>query len=659
MIYLDFETQSEVNIKNCGSYRYVEGIYFKPVCMAYAYDDDEPQLWLPGQPLPKGIATGSDLVIHNAEFEYNVFHSDWFKWHEYDVSSITYDRIIDTQALAATFGFPIALADLCKALRVEQQKDAAGTRLINKLCVVKNGKVPKPTHKKYAQDFKRLYEYCKQDVRAMRDCYKYMIKKKLSAFEMKVYLHTMKQNRRGLPIDRTSVEQILHVLNVFKDQCNTRLSDITNGVVTSGTQTQRIVQYISGKGFPIQNLQAPYVEDLLSKEVLDKHCEEILQIRQKTSRSSTAKFEKALNMMNKDDRVQGQLKYHKSHTGRFAGRGFQIHNLPRAQHDNPDEVISDFFNMPIPALISKYGNIGEAASKLIRPIVKAPKGKKLCVADFKSVENVCLHWLANDLQTTEDFWKGVDQYKRYASRRFNVAYEDVTKEQRTYAKPCVLGLGYGGGAGALQYVAKGYGINLEWDQAEADKKFYRNMYPQIPKLWYQVSDAMIKAVYDETLVELYTGVATVRFIKRGTYAFILLPSGRFLSYPAPLIQTDAQYGNACFTYMGLDPYTKQWRRLGDQNKRDPDMVVHGGRLVENIIQAIARDLLVYGLLNLEEAGYKIIGSVHDEAIAEIDDEIATDSTLKKFCKTMCILPAWANGLPLMADGYIATRYRKD
>ena len=361
-------------------------------------------------------------------------------------------------------------------------------------------------------------------------------------------------------------------------------------------------------------------------------------------------------MMGLDKRIRGNLKYYGGHTGRFAGVGFQMHNLPRAQHKNPDEVLKDFTDLSLKDIADKYGNIGQAASRLIRPMIKAPKDKLLCVADYVSIENVVLHWLAHDISTTKDFEQGLDQYKVYASRRFNVKYDDVNDSQRTYAKPCVLGLGYGGGSAALQRVASGYGLELSTRAAEKDKQFYRSTYPMIPELWYKTHSAMIKAIKDETIIDLQTGSTTLRFIKRGTYAFIVLPSGRFLCYPAPLLVYDRYYDNLCFTYMGEDSYTKKWRRLGDPN--NGDMGIHGGRLVENIVQALARDLLVHGGLIAKSAGYKLLGSVHDEWIAEVDETV-TSNSLKQFCQIICERQKWAKDIPLRAEGYLAKRYRKD
>lgn len=659
LMFLDFETRSEVDLKKCGSYEYVRGVHFAPLCMAYTINDHpEVSLWTPDKPFPLELMKGCTLLPLNAEFEYNVLKSDWFKWHDYDMDWLSYDNFIDVQALAAIFGFPIMLDKLAKALNVPHQKHKSGTALINKLSIVKNNKVVTPEME--PQKFLEMYEYCRQDVRSTRDCYNMMVKKELSPMEHKVFCHMMEQNQAGLPIDVDSVHTILRVLESYKDRMNKRLARITNGEITKGTQVQRIARYIRRKYPDTDSIAADIIKEMLEMGV-DKETEEILQIRQAVSHSSTAKFQRMLDRLGPDQRIRGNLKYYGGHTGRFAGVGFQMHNLPRAQHDNPEIVISDFERFAVEELIVMYGNLGAAASKLVRPMIMAPDGKMLMVVDYKSIENVMLHWVAGDTQTTEDFRNDLDQYRTYAARRFNVGYDEVTSAQRTYAKPCVLGLGYGGGKGALQRVAGNYGVELSEDEAERDKKFYRATFPMIPRLWYTVQDYMFSATQREHSLKLDTGTATFWFIKRGTYTFILLPSGRFLSYPAPQIQyvDDRKY----FTYMGIDSYTKQWRRLGDQfryvkGEHVPDMAIHGGRLVENIIQALARDILVYGMLQARDAGFNCIGSVHDEAIAEIDESDAGIS-LEPFTDALCTMPPWAEGVPVRGEGYIAKRYRKD
>ena len=662
LLFLDFETRSDVNIKKAGGYRYVNGIHFAPLCMAYAIDDNpEVYLWTPDKPFPMEILRRSTLLPFNVEFEYNVLTSRWFRWHDIDLSWLKHEHFIDVQALARTFGFPAKLEKLVKALGVQHKKDTSGTRLINALCVIKNNKIPTPeTH---ADKFLDLYDYCRQDVRATRDCFNMLVKKDLTPLENRVFIHMQEQNEAGLPIDVESVKAVRVVLGAYVEHCNGQLSKLTNGMITKGTQVQKITAYIKLKFPSVDSIAAPIIKEILDNNLLDTECREILKLRQQVSHSSNAKYTRMMDMLMSDDRIRGNLKYYGGHTGRFAGVGFQMHNLPRAKHDKPEDVLYDFKSMPLFKLMDKYGNLGKAASKLVRPMIKAPEGMLLCVADYVSIENVMLHWVAGDTQTVDDFANKLDQYKTYAARRFNVHYSEVSKKQRTYAKPCVLGLGYGGGAGALQRVAANYGVELSDRAAEKDKKFYRATFPMIPELWYKVSDYMIHTVKTGLTVQINTGTVTIQFVKRGTYAFIILPSGRFLSYPAPMIQRDAKYDRECFTYMGEDPYTKQWRRLGDQNRKvmgvlTPDMPIHGGRLVENIIQALARDILVFGMLQAREVGFNIIGSVHDEAIAEVH-ETATSSSLDWFCEVLCLLPDWAKGAPVRAEGYMDKRYRKD
>jgi DNA polymerase len=637
--------------------------------MAYALDDEPVGLWVPDQEFPSALLSDNTLPAHNIEFEMGVLNHPWFRWNECfekDQRNFTPHDFIDVQAVARLFGFPAKLEELAKVLNVAHQKDAAGTRLINALCVRKSGTRP-PTPETNRAEFMDLYEYCKQDVRTTRACHKALIKNDLSEFEKEVFAHMLLQNHRGFPIDIESVHEIMGQIEESKNIANSKLYQITNGRVTKGTQVQRITNYIRGQGHGLPDLAAPTIAEILDKKMFDSKTREILRCRQAVSHSSTAKFNRMVEMLCKDGRIKGNLKYYGGHTGRFAGVGVQLHNLPRAQHDDPDSVIDDFSTKDIQYLMDTYGNIGAAASKLVRPMIKAEEGKVLYVADYVSVENVVLHWTANDMRTTEDFANKIDQYKRYASRRFNVPYDLVNKRQRTYAKPCVLGLGYGGGAAALQRVAGNYGIVLSDQAAEKDKKFYRSTYPEIPDLWYTVQNFLIQATLEKSLLELHTGTTTIKFIGRDEYSFILLPSDRFLAYPLPQIQRDAQYENQCFTYMGIDGTTKQWRRLGDQHRvlkdgtHAPDMPVHGGRLVENIIQALARDLLVYGMLKAEHAGFRCIGSVHDESIAE-ESTLPAVETLDRFetyCEALCTLPEWARGLPIRADGYVGKRYRKD
>jgi len=370
------------------------------------------------------------------------------------------------------------------------------------------------------------------------------------------------------------------------------------------------------------------------------------------AKSSVAKFDKMRQMCGEGSRIKGNLVYYGGHTGRHAGRGIQIHNLPRASVENTEEVIADFNTLTFIRVSEKYPDMNQTASALIRPMITAPEGKKLVVADYSSVENVVLHWLAGDAKTTMDFRNGLCQYKVYSASRLGVPYDEVTKEQRAESKPDVLGLGYGGGYRALISVAAGYGAVLSETEARNRVKFYRMKYKLIPKLWYNVFNKARAAIETKDPQLLVTPTAQLEFRCAGGYLFILLPSGRRLSYPQVKLDATWMIGakakqvpmSADISYMGVK--NSAWVRVG----------THPGMMVENIVQALARDLLTYGMLCAEQAGYKIEASVHDEAIAECDEDTENADT---FCEYLCMRQKWAESIPLRATGYVGKRYKKD
>ena len=286
-------------------------------------------------------------------------------------------------------------------------------------------------------------------------------------------------------------------------------------------------------------------------------------------------------------------------------------------------------------------------------MIRARPGMKLVVVDFSSRENVMLHWCANDTRTVDEFRRGLSQYKTYAAARFGVKYSAVTEDQRIYAKPCVLGLGYGGGPNALMYVAAGYGLSLTRKEAQRDVNFYRNRYKKVCELWTQVFLKAYEAVSTGDPQYLMTGSTRLEFRCAGGYLFTLLPGGRRLSYPGVKINSEWTINVKGKTI----PMTSKLSYMGVKNSVFMRVGTHPGLLVENIIQAMARDVLMYGLLCVEQAGYPVIASVHDEGIAEVKESSAMDwQTMAAF---MCTRQAWARDIPIRAEGYEAERYRKD
>lgn len=651
-LWIDFETYCDLDIKKVGLYKYVNHPSFHPWCASYAINDEEVDLWVRGEVMPLALfnalaVKAVKIYAHNAEFEYEVLKTLGYE--------LSLRRFVDTQALAGLFGYPLSLDKFCKAIGLPYSKDASGTRLINKLCKPQKKTIKNPSGRWFPdtapEDFFRLYKYCMTDTDIMRKAVKRLPMQELPLLEQYIWGHTVMQNQRGIKIDIKTVNNIVAVLNEFKKRGEQQLSIATGGSVKTAKQLEKMKTFLSENRVNIPNLTKDTVDRYLKKDIPEV-CKIVLELRKQLAHSSVAKFKKMQSMCcDNDKRIRGNLAYYAAHTGRFAGRGLQVHNLPRAQVKDPEKTIK-IFNTRNYELISKtYPDINATASMLIRPMITAEIEKLLIVADYSSIENVILHWCAGDEKTLQDFRNGLCQYKVYSASRLDIPYDKVTKEQRQQSKPDVLGLGFGGGFRALIKVAAGYGVILSPQEAQERVKFYRNKYKLIPRFWRNVYRKAKEAVETKDPQVLITPNTKIQFRCAGGYLFIILPSGRRLSYPQVKLNAVWEIKvngkqvpmTSDISYMGVK--NKMWLRLG----------THPGLMAENIIQALARDILVYGLLCAEQAEYKILMSVHDEGIAEGN----IDCDVEEFCEYMCMKQKWAKTIPLKADGYVAKRYRKD
>ena len=651
-LWLDFETYSDVDIKKAGLYKYVNHSSFMVWCCGYAVDDEPVEIdTTPIMPMDRLDAVLSENAIkiyaHNAEFEYQVLKRLGY--------NIDIKRFVDVMALAGTYGYPLQLDKFAKAIGLPYGKTTGNTRLLNKCCKPQKKTVRNPSGRWYPDtapnDFQSLYEYCKNDVKIMRNAVALLPKDALSPLEQYVWCHTVLQNKRGVKVDRKSIINIIGVLQEFKKEGELKLNKITNKQIQTAKQVAKIKDFLHSKGVKIPNLQKDTIKMYLNTQYkkIPHVCIEVLKLRQQLAHSSVAKFEKMLNMIGEDDRVRGNLAYHVAHTGRWGGRGIQIHNLPTASHIDPEEVLQIFNSGSYINVKYHYPNINEAASKLVRPVIIADKDKKLCVGDYKSIENVLLHWTAGDEETTQDFRNGLDQYKVYSARRLDIDYDEVTKEQRNNSKPDVLGLGFGAGAKALIGVAAGYGVHLSHIEAQNRVNYYRKRYPKIPKLWRDVYRRAKETIVLKEFRILITPTVRIEFIYDEGNLYIKLPSGRYLFYKEVKINE--------IWYVKQVPMTSEISYMGIRQNQWVRIATHPGMLVENIIQALARDCLAYGLLCVEQAGYPVLASVHDEIISEVDN--VDEYSVKQMCEMMCIKRKWAEDLPLNVDGWEGYRYRKE
>jgi len=632
--------------------------------MAYAFDDEAIQLWTYPDLFPTQLLIAVTKVIthgkiyiyaHGAEFEWLVLNRLHFK-------DLDYNSFVDVMALAGTFGYPLGLDKFAKAVGLDHGKTVGSTRLINKLCKRQKKTAFNTTGKWTPQtapkDFTKLYDYCINDVAIMRQAVKRLPQDRLSKFEQFVWGHTAKQNSRGVCIDINTVKSIILVMQEFKKRSERELQTATGGNVQTGKQIAKIKDFLWSIGVRIPNLTVDTVSEYLSQagKYMPAKAIKVLELRKQLAHSSTAKFDRMIDM-EMDNILCGMLKYFGAHTGRYAGTGVQLHNLPRTSLGSESEIeyaISLFNSRNYDTFIDEYPDVNATASKLIRSMIIARPDYKLNVSDYIGIENVLLHWCADDKKTVQEFRDKKDQYKTFASARFKIPYEEVTKKQRDYAKPCILGLGYGGGVDALLGIATTHGVNMTYRQAESEVKFYRHKkYPKVPKFWYAIYNKAIEAIATGDIQVFWNDNVKIEFRYEKGYLKIKLPSGRTLWYPQTklnhswiiTVKSRPVHMTGKMSYMGVK--NGQWVRIK----------IHPGGLTENVIQALARDILVYGAMCAEQADYPILFSVHDELISETKND--RTHNINEFNKLICIRQSWAESLPLHATGYESQRYKKE
>jgi len=649
-LHLDFETFSSVDIKKAGLYKYTESPDFEPLCLAWAIDDEEPKLWVCKNPIPPGLKEyledpGVTLCAFNAAFEHECFQQ---RYKEFGLTSPpALSRWNDIQALTARFAISVDLAKAAKRLGLKEKKDSRGKALIRRFCVPRKPTKKNPATRIRPQDdpagFYDLCVYCKQDVVVEREIQNALPKPRLSAFEQKVWEHTIITNKRGLPVDSELVDSVLVVLEKWKKKGIARLKELTNEEVTTPFQVARILEFLKSQGLTINNLQAGTVTELLERTDLSPVAREILELRQKLSYSSTKKYHRLQASICKDGTVKGNVQYHGAGTGRYAGRGFQLHNLPRKKDENPEILIKAFKSRDIShPLIAE--NAMFLATLLVRNTLLAPPGKSFVWADYASVENRGLHWAAGDTITLEEFAQGLDQYKVFASKAWGIPLEKVTKEQRTLAKAIVLGCGYQMGAKTFQATMAAGGAYISLEQAQEYVNLYRNTYPLVKRLWHRINAAAIQCVQTGHV----TQYKKVQFGYFKNNLFMKLPAGRTICYPeAEIEMVTMPWGEEKPAVVAFteDSKTHQWVRRP----------IRPGRFTENLVQGLCRDILVYGMFQAEKHGYTIVGHIHDEPISLVDDSFGSP---EEFASIICKKPRWAKGLPLAADAHRAKRYSK-
>lgn len=652
-LHLDFETRSACDLKKAGLYVYAEHPTTEIILISWAFDAEEVQskfFWEAYFEILKAhVAAGGKVVAQNAAFERIIWNAILHKRHGWPKMEVEQCRC--TMAQSYAMAIPGSLEKAAPALGIDQEKDMKGQRVMMKLSKPKKG-LPGGSVVWHEEPhlLAILKDYGKQDVVVERLVDKRQLK--LSPDEQRLWCLDQKINDRGIKIDIISAHNAIALVEKEKERLNLRMREVTKGAVSTCTATGQLTDWLHWNKINTEGVAKSDVVELLNDPGLPPDIREALLLRQEANKSSTAKLAAMVNSANSDGRVRGTMQFHGAGTGRWAGRKLQVHNFPRGKYNERDTChIFDLINSGNGAeyLELFYDSPLRVISDVLRSFIIAELQHRLIWGDWNSIEARILAWLAGEESVLDIFRRGEDVYKYAASKIFGVHYSLVTKDQRQIGKVAVLALGYQGGKGAFQAMAKGYGVKMSDKEADTIKANWRNGHPNIVKYWHWVERQAILAVRNPgTKFSAGPKSREINYLVKGSFLFCQLPSKRLLTYPYPKIQqVETPWGEmrAAISCMGENSLSRKWER----------QLLYGGLLVENITQAVARDILARSLGELDRRSYPIIFHVHDEVVCEVPNNMGSTSEVEEI---MCQVPDWAKGLPIAAEVTQGKRYRK-
>ena len=646
-----------------GVHRYAEEA--EVLLVALAWDDEPVDVWdTQDRPywrdaLQMAVDTADRVVIHNSNFDRTVLRHCGV--------NVPVEKIHDTMVQALAHSLPASLGMLCDVLGVptDKAKDKAGKKLIQLFTKPrpKNVKLRRANRDTHPEEWAAFIEYARLDVDAMRHVHAAIPSWNTSLAERELWHIDQRIGDRGTRIDLELAHAALRAFQRTSGSLATAVAAATGGVVRSTTQRAVLLKHLEDEyGFTVPDLTKSTVAGLLTGD-LPAPVRAILENRAQAAATSPAKYKVLTKATSSDGRLRGTIQFcGAARTGRDAGRIFQPQNLPRPTME-ADEVEAGILAMKADCEDLLFDNVSDLCASAVRGCIIASLGNKLVIADLSNIEGRVLAWLAGEdwkVQAFKDYdtvtglddkgkpvRKGHDLYKITAGRILGKDPGDITKpERQTQGKVPELAGGYGGGLGAYRKMGGAVFDAMDDEAIMEIVLAWRKAHPATKKLWYDAEGAVREALRqpDETF-SLRDGL--LRFgVTMGPddvpYLRIRLPSGRFLSYRNMQIDDAGK-----LIYEGLNQYTRKWEMLE----------TYYGKLVENIIQAIARDIFMNGMRLAEEAGYAVVLRVHDELICEVPD--SPDFTVATLAGFMATLPSWTVGLPLAAEGFETRRYKKD
>ena len=656
MITIDIETRSDKDISKCGIYAYTDTPYFDILLFAYSIDEQPVQVvdMANGEEIPENVlvALVDENVIKrafNVNFE-RVCLSKYLRknypqyFQSYSIDEDTVGDFLNPESWhcsmihARTLGLLLSLAEVGKVLGIEQQKMTEGKALIKFFCVPYDtiDGVPQfhsPTD--YPDKWEIFKAYNKRDVEAELEIDRRLSRFPVPDFLWKEFYLDQEINDRGILVDMQLADKAIGLDAEAKEELTAEMKRLTG--VENPNSVYQLLDWLETQGYKSDSLGKTQVQELI--KTAKEPVKSVLQMRLQLSKSSVKKYTAMKNTACSDNRARGMFSFYgASRTGRWAGRNVQLQNLPQNHLPDLSEARELVKYGSFEDIQMLYDDVPDTLSQLIRTAFIPRQGMKFIVADFSAIEARVIAWLAGEEWRMKAFANGEDIYCASASKMFGVPVvkHGENGHLRQKGKISELACGFGGSVGAMKAMgADSLGLSdTELKQIVTD---WREASPHITELWWAVDRAVKKTIKEKTSTETHG----LKFSYEAGFLFIELPSGRRLAYAKPCIGEN-QFGGESVTYMGINAQ-KKWDRLES----------YGPKFVENCVQGIARDLLMYSMQTLSQSF--IVGHIHDEMIIECPK----GTKLDEICQQMAITPDWAKGLLLRADGYECSFYKKD
>lgn len=643
ILSIDIETYSDVDLTKCGVYTYSDSPNFEILLFAYAFDEKPTQIvdFACGEQLPERVlAALEDPAVTKAAFNAQFERTCISKYLGLRLSPSGWQC---TAVQSAMLALPLSLDNVGEVLNIQRKKLKEGTDLVRFFSMPckptkANGGRTRNRPEDAPEKWERFKTYCIRDVDAEREIRQKLWKFPIPESEMELYRMDQEINDRGILVDRKLVENAVLCDNQYRQMVTARAYELTG--LSNPNSPAQIKGWLAEHGVEAEKLDKKTVKGLISET--DGEVLEVLKLRLLMAKTSVKKYEAIERSVCSDGRVHGLLQFYGANrTGRWAGRLVQVQNLPQNHIPDLELARSLVKEQRFEDLDLLFDSTPEVLSELIRTAFVPKPGCRFIVADFSAIEARVLAWFAGEQWRLDTFAEGGDIYCASASKMFGVPVvkHGVNGHLRQKGKIAELALGYGGAVGALTSMGA-LDMGLQEEELQPLVSQWRSSNPHITKFWWEVDAAAIKAVKERTEVTL----GNLCFTYRSGILFVTLPSGRKLSYIKPRM-TQNRFGRKSLSYEGVGE-SKKWMRIE----------TYGPKLVENIVQATARDLLAQAMLRLRNQGFDIVMHIHDEAVLEVPEGV---SGVEEICQIMSEQPGWAAGLPLRADGYACAFYKKD